>query len=110
MAIAWTPPTCAKLPRTCKEAWQGGLLPSVVYRIGKTIREWVRTLSLRVDKHRTGRGLVDRVPAPRLGQTWCFGAGSGVCSTLCPYPAAPAMWGWALGGSCCRQMPHFLWD
>lgn len=47
MAITWSPLICAELPRTCKEAWQGGMLSSVVQGIRAAVREWMRTLSSR---------------------------------------------------------------
>lgn len=56
MAITWTPLICARLPHTCKEAWQGGLLPGVVCGIRRAVREWVRTLSLKVNSTGLGEG------------------------------------------------------
>lgn len=69
MAITWSLPIYAELPRTCKEARQGGMLSSVVQGIRGAARERMRTLSPRAYKHGTRRGLVDHASDPRLSQT-----------------------------------------
>lgn len=45
MAITWSPLICAELPRTCKAAWQGEMLSSVVQGLRAGAREGMRTLS-----------------------------------------------------------------
>lgn len=60
MAITWTLPICAKLPHTCKAAWQGWVLPSGV-------------------RDKTGCQRVGENPVPEGVQAWDWKRVDGPC-------------------------------